>query len=289
MIQYNVFQRALPILAATAVLVSAAGSLVAQAPGDLLVAPTRVVLTDRQRTGELILMNAGNTTATYRITFTHLRMSETGGMEQISAPSTDERFCDDLVRFSPRQITLEPRTSQTVRLQLRLPAELAVGEYRSHLLFKAIPDAAPAPEARGPDAKNAGDLSVHLIATFGVSIPVIVRHGHTSATATLTNLSVAADPAQSNAMVLAATINRTGDQSIYGDLVATFSRGTGRAVTVAKIGGVAVYTPNARRQIKLVLNPPKGTQIRSAKITLAYKEKPGDGGKTLAEASVDVP
>ena len=64
--------------------------VMAQGPGDLLVAPTRVVLTDRQRTGELMLMNAGTTTATYRITFTHLRMSEVGGMQEISAPTADE-------------------------------------------------------------------------------------------------------------------------------------------------------------------------------------------------------
>jgi len=65
----------------------------AQGPGDLLVAPTRVVLTDRQRAGELVLMNAGTTAATYRITFTRLRMSDTGGVQEITTPAPGECGC----------------------------------------------------------------------------------------------------------------------------------------------------------------------------------------------------
>lgn len=274
------------VFAVAALALVPCAAVIAQGPGDLLVAPTRVILTDRQRTAELLLMNAGTTNATYRITFTHLRMSETGGMQEVATPAADELFCDDLVRFTPRQVTLEPKSSQTVRLQLRLPADLAIGEYRSHLQFKAIPESASDSSKQTP---TTNDVSVHLIATFGVSIPVIVRHGHTSATATMSDLSVAPGAAPDKPMILSAAINRSGNQSIYGDLVATFATGKGRPVTVATVGGVAVYTPNPKRVVKLELKPPKGTELRAGRITLRYVEKSADGGKTIAEGSVDIP
>lgn len=283
MIQFiRSYSRSILFLAAMLVFVPNVGR--AQGPGDLLVAPTRVVLTDRQRSGELLLMNAGSTTATYRITFTHLRMSETGGMQEITTPAADELFCDDIVRFTPRQVTLEPRGSQTVRLQLRLPANLPDGEYRSHLQFKAIPVSTPA-QVNPPTT----DVKVHLIATFGVSIPIIVRHGQTSATATMSDLAIIPGASPDKPMILSATINRSGNRSVYGDLVATFSNGKGRPVAIATIGGVAIYTPNPKRVVRLELKPPKGTELSSGRITLSYREKPADGGKTIAQGALDLP
>jgi hypothetical protein len=51
--------------------------------GDLLVAPTRVVLEGRTRTAEITLVNIGREPATYRISLYHLRMLESGEMKEI--------------------------------------------------------------------------------------------------------------------------------------------------------------------------------------------------------------
>src|SRR5205823_6329510 len=79
-------------------------------PGDLLVAPTRVVLEGRQRTAEITLVNIGPATATYRISLVNLRMDKMGGTREVEASSAEpgERFANELVRFSPRQVTLVP-------------------------------------------------------------------------------------------------------------------------------------------------------------------------------------
>jgi len=53
----------------------------AQSVGDLLIAPTRLVLEGDTRTASLTLLNIGKDTATYRISFIHLRMTATGGTE----------------------------------------------------------------------------------------------------------------------------------------------------------------------------------------------------------------
>ena len=55
----------------------------AQAAGDLLVAPTRVVL-DGDRGTEVILNNIGSETATYRISLELRRMTPDGRLEEVS-------------------------------------------------------------------------------------------------------------------------------------------------------------------------------------------------------------
>ena len=61
---------------------AAAASVPAQAAGDLLVAPTRVVL-DSARGTEVIVNNIGAETATYRISLVLRRMKTDGTLEEI--------------------------------------------------------------------------------------------------------------------------------------------------------------------------------------------------------------
>ncbi|HYR27816.1 MAG TPA: molecular chaperone, partial [Thermoanaerobaculia bacterium] len=121
------------ILIAAIALVAVAAS--AQTPqtqggvGDLLVAPTRVVFDERTRSAEIALVNTGASTTTYRISFRHFRMKADGQLEEVTQPD-GELFADPYLLFTPRQVTLEPRVAQTVRVRLRLPAGAADGEYR---------------------------------------------------------------------------------------------------------------------------------------------------------------
>ena len=158
--------------------------------GDLLVAPTRIVFEGRTRAAELTLLNIGKQTATYRISFTHLRMGETGDLKEIEKAEPGDQFADDLVRYSPRQVTLDPNVAQTIRLQVRKPEGLADGEYRSHLLFRAVPPESSQPETSVEVAEKKTGYSIRLTPIYGVSIPVIVRSGKTSVKASLSDLAV---------------------------------------------------------------------------------------------------
>src|SRR3954451_4123156 len=178
----------LPLLAALAAS-SPRAAPAQRGPGDLLVAPTRVVLEGRQRTAEITLVNVGSATATFRISLINLRMDVNGGTKEIETADAEpgERFANDLIRFSPRQVTLEPHVAQTVRIQARKPADLAAGEYRSHLLFRAVPAAAPAVAS---PAEPATEVTIKLTAVYGVSIPVIVLQLETSTVVTLSDLEL---------------------------------------------------------------------------------------------------
>ena len=255
---------------------------------DLMVAPTRIVFDKNQRTAQLDLINNGNETATYRIRVVNRRMSETGEFFAIDSPAPGEQFAGELLRYSPRQVVLAPSAGQVVRVMLRKPAGLAAGEYRSHLLFGRVPDAKGLTSIETQDKVGPGEIGITLTALIGASIPVIVRHGDTAATVTLAGLEllkhVAGQP-----RILAMVLQRSGNRSVYGDLVATFTPQRGAAQEVGIAGGVAVYTPNPLRRVKLALNPPAGLVLAGGTLRVTFRERPEAGGKLLAEAAIELP
>ena len=76
--------------------------------GDLLVAPTRLVL-NGGRSAEVILNNIGEEPATYRISAEFRRMTADGLLEEVADPSEAEKAARDMIIFAPRRITLAPR------------------------------------------------------------------------------------------------------------------------------------------------------------------------------------
>lgn len=250
--------------------------------GGLMVAPTRLVFEGRQRTGQLTLINTGAETATYRIHLVRLRMTEAGGFRAVQEPDSAELFADTLVRFSPRRVELPPNVPQTVRLQLRLPADLPPGEYRSHLLFRAIPASEPEDSTRSEPLSG---LQLTLRAVYGVSIPIIVRQGVLVAGLSLSDPLVELVPDAEPPAQLRVTLNRTGDRSVYGDLRAVLVRAGQPDLVVGVAKGIAVYTPNARRTCVLPLRLPPSLDPQ-ARLRVRFDSAPGISEIPPAEASV---
>lgn len=138
------------------------------ARAELMLHPTRIVFDKNARAAQIELINTGSKPASYRISLVNRRMTEAGQFEAAETAQDGERFADAMLRYSPRQITLQPGTAQTVRVMLRKPAELAEGEYRSHLQFDKLPDAEgkASVENKGKD-KDATQIGVVLNALVG--------------------------------------------------------------------------------------------------------------------------
>ncbi|WP_341936437.1 fimbrial biogenesis chaperone [Marinimicrobium sp. C2-29] len=248
---------------------------------ELMLFPTRVVFEENERAAKVELMNTGASNATYRISLVNQRMSETGAFSKIDEPRPGEQFADQLLRYSPRQVTLLPGKGQTVRLMVRKPAGLEDGEYRSHLLFSRVPDAKPPT----PNLEEE-EISIRVRTLVSVSIPVIVRQGNTSAEVTLTDLNLLDDAAEP---MLKFAIKRTGNQSVYGDLSVTFVPRNGEPEVVARANGVAVYTPNAVRRASIPLNLKQATVLAGGTLKLQYREQAKDGGDLMATTSLTLP
>jgi P pilus assembly chaperone PapD len=257
---------------------------VTPALAELMLYPTRIVLEGNQRTAQVELMNNGSTPATYRISLVNRRMSETGDFAEIDSPMPGEQFADGMLRFSPRQTTLAPGEGQTIRLMVRKPAGLEAGEYRSHLLFSRQPDAEGQNSIEDLDSGASG-IGVQITALMGASIPVIVRQGATIAEVSLTGLKLVRS---TTGPALNFVIERSGNQSVYGDLTVTYTPTGGRAEVVARANGVAVYAPNALRQAVVSLQP-SGADFGQGTLHLTYRQRAEEGGELLAESSLPLP
>ncbi|MFC1673504.1 molecular chaperone [Pseudomonadota bacterium] len=257
----------------------------AQGAGDLIVTPTRIVFEDRMRSAQVTLSNRGSATATFRISLIDMQMDENGEMRE--AQPGDAGSAVNLVRHSPRQINIAPGAHQVVRLALRKPASLAEGEYRSHMFFRAVPPETAGRSVTDETALEKNELRIQLIPIYGVTIPVIVRHGALSVNAGIAK-AVHLPASGELPRRLQIALTRGGDRSAFGDLVAAYQApGGGEEIIVGRISRLAVYTPNEKRNVVMTLQVPDGVTLKpGGSLRVTYRATENEGGQVLAEQSI---
>ena len=251
----------------------------AHAAGDILIAPTRVILDGRRGT-EVILNNIGNEEATYRITLELRRMNDQGRLDDVEATAANdkEKSALQVIRYAPRRVTLPPNQPQSIRIGMQPVADLPDGEYRAHMLFRAIPKT---PAADGSlDAGNG--LKIQLIPIYGISIPVIVRKGNLQATAALSNVRMGKD---NEGPSLEFDMTRKGDKSVFGEIRVT-KPGVAEPITVAK--GIAIYPEITSRIVSLPLEPEVAAKMHG-EIVVSYYEAPEAGGGLISQVRSVLP
>ncbi|WP_109117101.1 hypothetical protein [Azospirillum sp. TSO22-1] len=102
-----------------------------------------ITFDDRTRDAAVRINNNGAAAMSYRIDVVNLRKDAKGQWVDAGPPQPGDRFVKDYVRFAPRQVTIQPGETQSVRISLRLPANLPTGEYRSHLRVTELPPEPP--------------------------------------------------------------------------------------------------------------------------------------------------
>lgn len=255
--------------AALALLLPASPSLAA---GDLLVAPTRVILDGRRGT-EVILNNIGAEEATYRISLELYRMNAEGRLDAVTPENANdkEKAALEIIRFAPRRVTLPPNQPQSIRIGVQGMENLPDGEYRAHMLFRAIPKADAVTEET--DAGNG--VKISLIPIYGVTIPIIVRKGELKATAALANLHMGHD---NEGPTVDFNLSRSGDKSVFGEIHITK---TGVAEPIAIVKGLAIYPERDGREVSIPLTAEQAAQMHGD-IKITYVEAPEAGGGEIA-------
>ena len=241
--------------------------------GDLLVAPTRVVLDGRKAT-EIILNNIGEEPATYRISVEFRRMRADGGLDEVTQPTAAEKAAADMIVYAPRRVTLAPDQPQSIRIAARPPQGLPDGEYRVHLLFRAVPP--PTPVASASPDEPAKGVQFKLIPIYGVTIPVIVRLGNLQASASIANVHL--DKKEGKPAV-ALDLARSGTRSTFGE-IRVLKPGVKDPIALQK--AVAVYTELNSRHVAVALDDSFKGEV-AGPVTVQYVETYGDGTQKLAE------
>lgn len=285
------------------------------AHADLMINPTRLVFEGRTRSGQLELLNNGANEVTYRISLVNRRMNEEGKFSAIDTkdkdfkPEPNEHFGDEMLTFSPLQVTLIPGNSQIIRIAWRKPAELADGEYRSHILFSQVPSSNPSSSIettqKGSDGK---DITIKLTPLIGATIPIILRQGNLSVDTTLTNL-VFTPHKNEQGPTLGLVIKRTGERSAYGDLTVSFipcrsgdkatlsscvdkfakNRDVPGRIELGRMNGMAIYTPNPLRRVTITLKPPPTLNLSQGTLLAQFVSPIEDGGKILSSEFLPFP
>ena len=241
--------------------------------GDLLVAPTRIVL-DGRKGAEVILNNIGEEPATYRISVEFRRMTADGGLVDVETPSAEDRLAEEMIVYAPRRVTLAPHQPQSIRVSARAPQGLPDGEYRVHMLFRAIPPAHPIVAAQAAEPPKG--IRFALIPVYGVTIPVIVRFGNLSAKAGIANVHL---ETKDGKPAVALDLSRSGDRSTFGE-VRVLKPGVRDPIAIQK--SVAVYKEVASRRVSIPVDEAfKGAL--SGPVTVQYVETYDDGSHTIAE------
>ena len=261
-------------MALTAGLVSAP----AAAQGDLLIAPTRVIIS-QGGSSEVILSNIGVDPATYRISVELRRMTEDGDFKPVTeAEATPaEQAALQMVTYAPRRIALLPGQPQSVRISIRPPAGLPDGEYRVHLNFRAVPPALK-PEA---STVPAAGVSIKLTPVYGITIPVFVRRGRLEATATLAAAHLVTAASGSYVEL---DMTRSGQRSVYGELIGKSARGD----VLFNLRGIAVYAEIAHRKVQIPLSAEQLVTLRGP-VKIEYRELAENGGALIAATSATFP
>lgn len=257
---------------------------------NVTVSPTRVVFEDRDRSRELILVNRGGEAVTYRISLIGMKMTERGSLERIEEPEENQEFAHNLLRFAPRQVHLEPGDTQRIRVSVRKPADLEEGEYRSHMMFRAVPDA---DEGADFEVEDEEEMALRLNVMTGISIPMIVRHGQLSADMEMRDLELAEGDGEHSRVRM--SLHRDGERSVYGDINVDFIPDESvdsqddepnqepEPIRIGRRSGTAVYTPNDLRHVELPVELPDEISLDDGRILVTYES---DGGETLTSGEI---
>lgn len=206
-----------------------------QAFSNLLIHPTRVNLTPDLRTFVITVGNTANVTATYELSWAEKRALPQGGYEALDGKENEAvNSVSEMVRFSPRRVTLKPGERQTIKLLLRRARGLSDGEFRSHLRFKAVPNNSEASNV----ASQSTSMKVSVVLNF--AIPVALQVGDYDATIAIDSATIAINK-DGGSGVVTTGLTREGLHSTWGDAEAYWTPKGGKEVLLAKSGGVNVW------------------------------------------------
>lgn len=254
------------------------------AAGDLLVAPTRVVL-DNARGTEVILNNIGAEPATYRVSLELRRMDEAGRLHEVpeGRATAAETAALSMISYAPRRVVLPPNQPQAIRIGIRASQGLPDGEYRAHMLFRAVPEAVPAPSA------PARGVAIALTPIYGVTIPIIIRQGAMSSSATIDNVrrcrqGADGGVASSGQPAFCFDLSRSGSGSTYGRVRVTKA---GAKAPLLDVRGIAIYPELQRRTVVLPLQEAAAAALHGTlKVEYLADSETASGSIATFEGSV---
>ena len=203
-------------------------------------------------------------------------MLKDGSLVEAKSPKPEERYGDQLFRFSPREVLLAPQVEQIVRIMAIPGEDASEGDYRAHFRFEEVGDSGLAERA----SATPGQPNMVLQARVAIAVPVVYRNGGSGPEVELRNLEVKARP--SGDVFYSVEIDRMGEAYPYGTLRATLIDTDGSARQVGLVKGISSYLDHRTAGYPLDISDLSGS--RGSTLRLEYLRPEDEGGKPMSVA-----
>lgn len=197
------------------------------ASAQIEVAPTRVILTMRERSQEINVSNPSDNQVEVNadLGFKLIRTDSLGSQTLDSARTAEEasRSGRNWVKIFPRRFTLAPRSSRLVRVMVTIPDSAATGEYWARLIVAGTPLNSTLPV----DLDSAQGIETNISMRMELDLPIIIRKGNVETGIALEGLQGRQTPENT---VLLVDTRRTGNSAYRGTVNAVVRDGSGSEI-----------------------------------------------------------
>ena len=213
-------------------------------------------------------------------------MLENGSIGVAEEANSDEYVADELIRFSPRRVTIAPFGSQTIRLLVRrprgdIPEDV---EFRTHLAIRSIPQTPRLQDLEDLERKiDEGTLTVKAVATIETVIPILLRLGNPQATIQIANPVLDLKESSDGYPMLNIDLVRGGMRSVYGELEILHIAPGGQETQLHFARGLAVYFPTPRRTLTITLKKADSRMLKTGQLLVRYIESEDMHGDQSAQ------
>ncbi len=236
------------------------------------VAPTRLHIDDGERAASLMVVNRAEEAKTFRVVVADTEQFEEGGHELLSEPGEGAHHAASMMRYSPRQATLEPGERQVVRFQARRPSDLEEGEYRARVAVQTLPSVQ---QPTDPGEEEGVRIDIEVL--FAVTLPLAITHGDP-------RVETAIGEVRKDEEGLVVDIQREGERSAYGQLAIHAVEDGEPGERIALRNRAVVVVPLDRRIFRFPdVDVESGEQVH-----VVYEGLEDRGGGTKAARTVTV-
>lgn len=257
-------------------------SLAAESEGTVLfVAPSRLTIAPGQSIAVIDTSNKSKVARRYDLTVVDEAMNPQGVLDRVD---TFPYSVKHMLRFQPKRFTLQPGEDQTVRIMIVRPANLADGDYHSHLLFREVPldeksEQQLEAEHKAATATAAKSVTFDVHTLYGVGVPIVVQQGKIVSDISMGEPKLGMTP-DGKEHLLTLDFTRTGNAEAAGLLTATYVQPGKAPVPVIPQQWVRLYREAGKITKSIPLtNLPAGAKGGKIEISLARSET--DASKTL--------
>lgn len=252
----------------------------------LMLNPTRVIFTERDRTVQASISNPTNVPLSYSISLVTMRKDDKGNLYKPEKESAEEIKIKKMIRFSPRRAKIMPGKRQLVKLMVRKPADLLPGEYQTRLQLTPSPEETQTNKTVPSLSAAQGGMDIDLDIVVNSTFPIIIQHGGIGSLVEPQHLSLVKQHKAPSGIAAQLKLRREGDASAFGNVFVYYmpSGVSKKMREVGRVKGVAIYLPQVEKNVTIPLTNINSKEITDGVFRVIYRSGTNQAGKGRKKA-----